>query len=348
MAHTEEMYMQRCLQLAACGAREVAPNPMVGAVLVKNGKVIGEGFHLRYGEPHAEPNAIASVQDEASLRECTLYVNLEPCSHYGKTPPCAELIIKKGIPRVVVGMLDPNPMVAGRGVTMLRNAGVDVVVGVLEHECRELNKRFICYHEQHRPYIILKWAQSADGYIDRNRTDRSEPVAVLSSSFTKQLVHKMRAENMAILVGTRTAMLDNPGLRTTRWSGNNPVRIVLDRTGKLPSDSKPFDGKARTIVFTEKQDYGHYENTDICCVDFTHQLWEQIMSELYQQKLHSIIIEGGSMILNDLLTKNLWDEIQVETSPKYLGSGVKAPLFCASMTKEECYDGHILRHYIHA
>lgn len=345
MTHTDETYMRRCLQIATAGARDVAPNPMVGAVLVKDEQIIGEGYHQRYGTAHAEPNAIAAVKDESLLQECTLYVNLEPCSHYGKTPPCAELIIKKHIPRVVIGMLDPNPLVAGRGVKMLEDAGVEVKVGVLEKECRELNKRFICYHEKHRPYIVLKWAQSADGFIDKLRESRDEPVAVLSSPFTKQLVHKMRAENMAILVGTRTALLDNPGLKTTRWDGNNPLRIVLDRTGKIPDESKIFDGKSHTLIFTEKTDYKEHDNTTICPIDFANQCWQQVMDQLYQMKIHSLIVEGGSQVLNDLLRQQLWDEIQVETSPTILNDGVEAPHFHAILSGEEHYDGHIIRHY---
>lgn len=343
--HTDLVYMKRCLQIAAAGARNVAPNPMVGAVLVCNGQIIGEGYHQQYGQPHAEPNAIASVQNDELLKNATLYVSLEPCSHYGKTPPCAELIIKKGIPRVVIGMLDPNPIVAGRGVKMLQDAGIEVSIGVMEKECRELNKRFICYHEKHRPYIILKWAQSADGFIDNVRENREQPVAILSSPFTKQLVHKMRAENMAILVGTRTAVLDNPGLRTTRWNGNNPLRVVLDRTGKIPDESKIFDGKAQTLVFTENEKYTQHPNTTICIIDFAANCWQQIMNQLYQMKINSLIVEGGSQVLNDLIALQLWDEIQVETSPVTLNNGVKAPLFRAIMHKEEHYDGHIMRHY---
>lgn len=347
MTATDNLYMQRCLQLAAIGACDVAPNPMVGAVLVVSGKIVGEGYHRRYGEAHAEPNAIASVKDQQLLQHATLYVNLEPCSHYGKTPPCAELIIKKGIPRVVIGMLDPNPMVAGRGVKMLQEAGVEVIVGVMEQECRELNKRFICYHEKHRPYITLKWAQSADGYIDHIRTDRKQQVAVISSAFTKKLVHKMRAENMAILVGTVTAILDNPSLRTTRWCGNNPLRIALDRTGKIPDESKLFDGQTPTLIFTEKQDYTQHPNTETCIVnfEFSHLLWTQIMQELYRRKIHSLIVEGGTQTLTVLLSENLWDEIQVETSPHRLGNGVEAPRFNAVMSGEENYDGHRMHHY---
>jgi diaminohydroxyphosphoribosylaminopyrimidine deaminase/5-amino-6-(5-phosphoribosylamino)uracil reductase len=242
-------------------------------------------------------------------------------------------------------MLDPNPVVAGRGVKMLQDAGIEVSIGVMEKECRELNKRFICYHEKHRPYIILKWAQSADGFIDNLRENREQPVAILSSPFTKQLVHKMRAENMAILVGTRTAVLDNPGLRTTRWNGNNPLRVVLDRTGKIPDESKLFDGKAQTLVFTENEKYTQHPNTTICIIDFAANCWQQIMNQLYQMKINSLIVEGGSQVLNDLIALQLWDEIQVETSPVTLNNGVKAPLFHAIMHKEEHYDGHIMRHY---
>ena len=225
----QDLYMYRCLQLAELGVGYVAPNPMVGAVLVCNDKIIGEGYHHRYGDAHAEPNAINSVKEVELLGQSTLYVSLEPCSHYGKTPPCADLIVSSGIPRVIIGTLDPNPKVAGKGVEKLRNAGVEVIVGVLEEECRELNKRFFIFQELRRPYVLLKWAQTRDGFMDRVRTDVSEPPLQISNNITRQLTHKMRAENQSILVGANTVLLDNPSLTVRNWSGRSPVRIAIDR-----------------------------------------------------------------------------------------------------------------------
>ena len=249
-----KLYINRCLQLARLGEYYVAPNPMVGAVLVQhnaNGDVIlGEGWHEQYGALHAEPNCIRNAEESNPLgidyKRCTLYVNLEPCSHYGKTPPCAELIIRKGIGRVVIGTLDPNPQVAGRGVKMMQEAGIEVMVGVLERECRILNKRFFCLQEKHRPYVILKWAQTADGYIDVKRT-KGNPL-IISTPLIKQLVHQQRAENMAIMVGTNTILLDNPRLLTSHWSGRNPIRITLDRHGVVPA--------RRQQLFIEKRQVG--------------------------------------------------------------------------------------------
>ena len=244
MVEVEEKYMARCIELAKGGRGNVSPNPMVGAVVVHKGRIIGEGFHRKCGEAHAEVNAIASVKDESLLKDSTIYVSLEPCSHYGKTPPCAELIIRKGIPRVVVGCLDPFPEVSGRGVRMLREAGVEVVTDVMEEEARALNKAFMTLQTKGRPYIILKWAQSEDGFIDRLRMDVLEPVTV---------VHKLRSEVAAIMVGTRTALLDNPSLNVRHWSGNSPVRVVLDRRLVIPDSYRLLDGSLRTLIFTEKE-----------------------------------------------------------------------------------------------
>lgn len=342
---TDELYMSRCIQLAKNGIRDVAPNPMVGAVIVCDGKIIGEGYHQKCGQPHAEPNAIASVTDQQLLSRSTLYVSLEPCSHYGKTPPCAELIIKKRIPRVVIGMKDPNPQVAGNGIRMLTQAGIDVTVGILEQQCRWLNRRFICYHEKKRPYIILKWAQTADFKIDACRQSSSESVAVISNTITKQLVHQMRAENMAIMVGTRTAVLDNPSLRTTRWSGNNPLRVVIDKQLKLPQESKLLQPIAPTLVFTEKSAYPFQTSAELCRIDFSGNAWQQMLDELYRRKIHSIIVEGGTTLLNSLLNIGLWDEMHVETAPRLLHSGVEAPHISLLPDKEEFFDGHAIRYY---
>lgn len=317
------IYMARCLQLAHLGAYYVAPNPMVGAVLVYGDVIIGEGWHQQYGGPHAEPNCLRNAEENypkgIDYQSCTLYVNLEPCSHYGKTPPCAELIIKKGIGRVVVGCLDPNPKVAGRGVKMMQDAGIEVVVGVLENECRTLNKRFFCLHENHRPYVILKWAQTADGYIDIERTS-GKPITI-STPLTKQIVHQQRAENMAIMVGTRTVLLDNPRLLTTHWSGRNPIRITLDRHGVIPADSKLFSKDAHTIVYRE--------NTD----------WQFVLEDLAKKNIHSILVEGGATLLNHIIQSGIYDEVHVEVGNEYISNGVAAPK-CVLKSSPKNIDSH--------
>ena len=315
--------MARCLQLAHLGAYYVAPNPMVGAVLVCGDVIVGEGWHQQYGGPHAEPNCLCNAEENhpegIDYQSCTLYVNLEPCSHYGKTPPCAELIIKKGIGRVVVGCLDPNPKVAGRGVKMMQDAGIEVVVGVLENECRTLNKRFFCLHENHRPYVILKWAQTADGYIDIERTS-GKPITI-STPLTKQIVHQQRAENMAIMVGTRTVLLDNPRLLTTHWSGRNPIRITLDRHGVIPADSRLYSADAPTIVYRE--------NTS----------WEFILEDLAKKNIHSILVEGGATLLNHIIQSGIYDEVHVEVGNEYIGNGVAAPK-CILKSSPKNIDSH--------
>ena len=326
-----KLYIHRCLQLARLGEYYVAPNPMVGAVLVLHNAdgdvILGEGWHEQYGAPHAEPNCILHAEEShpegIDYKQCTLYVSLEPCSHYGKTPPCAELIIRKGIGRVVIGTLDPNPQVAGRGVKMMQDAGIEVLVGVLEAACRELNKRFFCLQEKHRPYVILKWAQTADGYIDWQRGERREAKGkevgeplVISTPLTKQLVHQQRAENMAIMVGTRTVLLDNPRLLTTHWSGRNPIRITLDRHHILPQESRIFSDESPTIVYSE--------NTD----------WHYICADLAKRNIHSVLVEGGTTLLQHILDSGIYDEVHIEVSDIPLArtayekpNGVKAPAY---------------------
>ena len=325
MVEVENKYMARCISLARGGAGGVAPNPMVGAVVVHQGEIIGEGYHRKYGEAHAEVNAIASVRDESLLKEATMYVSLEPCSHYGKTPPCAELIIKKQIPRVVIGCLDPFPEVSGRGVRMLREAGVEVVTGVMEKEAWELNRVFMTFQEKRRPYIYLKWAQSADGFMDRLRTDNSSPAVVLSSPETMRRVHRLRADVAAIMVGTQTALLDNPSLTVRHWAGKSPVRGVLDRTLRIPSHYHLFDGTVKTLVFTTVADAISRENVEYVTIDFSQQVLPQVMHELYIRKLNSLMVEGGATLLGHFLKEGLWDQMLVETAPVSLESGVKAP-----------------------
>lgn len=324
MIEVEEKYMARCIQLARGVCGSVRPNPMVGAVLVRDGRIIGEGYHRKCGEAHAEVNAIASVTNESWLREATLYVSLEPCSHYGKTPPCAELIIRKGIPRVVVGCLDPFPEVAGRGVRMLREAGIEVVTGVLENQAWELNKAFMTLHTLRRPYIILKWAQSADGYMDRLRTDVSEPPVVLSSPETLRRVHQLRTEVAAILVGTRTALLDNPSLTVRGWAGPTPLRITLDRDLRIPDYYHLKDGFVSTLIFTAREKENE-PNVEYVRLDFDRPVLPEVLRHLYLRKIDSLLVEGGATLLTHFLENDLWDEARVETSPFDLTEGVLAP-----------------------
>lgn len=341
---TDEKYIRRCIELARNGMCNAAPNPMVGAVIVHNGKIIGEGYHIRCGEGHAEVNAIRSVKDETLLKDSTIYVSLEPCSHYGKTPPCADLIISKGIPRIVVGCIDPFSQVSGRGIQKLRNAGIDVKVGVLEDECKNLIKRFVTFNTQKRPYITLKWAESADGFIDTNRESGS-PV-VLSTPITSMYVHKQRAEHKAILVGRKTALLDNPSLTTRNWYGNNPLRLVIDKNLSLPDNLNLFDHSTPTIVFTSKEKESS-ENLEYITVDFNTDILPQIFRTLYDRKIQSLMVEGGTTLLQSFIDSGLWDEIFVEHSEKILGYGVKSPVIPKGIEfKTIKRDGVFVWHYI--
>lgn len=339
----DEKYIRRCIQLARNGMRNAAPNPMVGAVIVHNDRIIGEGYHARCGEGHAEVNAIRSVKDENLLQESTIYVSLEPCSHYGKTPPCADLIIRKGIPRVVVGCVDPFSLVSGRGIQKLKDAGIDVKVGVLEAECRQLIKRFVTFNTQQRPYITLKWAESADGFIDINR-EEGQPV-VLSTPITSMYVHKQRAEHHAILVGRRTALLDNPSLTTRNWYGKNPVRLVIDKELTLPTSLKLFDGSAPTWIFTA-QDKASTSQVIYFKLDFSRSILPQILQKLYENKLQALLVEGGSQLLQSFIDEGLWDEIYTEHSAKVLENGVKGPVIPAGYKKNFLRrDGVTITHY---
>lgn len=297
--------MQRCIQLAKCGEMGAPPNPMVGAVIVHNDTIIGEGYHRRCGGPHAEVNAIRNVRDESLLKDSTIYVSLEPCSHYGKTPPCADLIIEKHIPRVVVGCMDPFSKVNGQGIGKLRDAGIEVVVGLMEKECLELNKRFITFHSRHRPWITLKWAQSKDGFMDAER-QMGEQAVKFSSFYTKTLMHCMRAMHQAIMVGTKTVLMDNPTLTTRLWDGPNPLRVTIDRNGVLPPYVHLKDEKVPTVIY----------NTGNLSM---------IMDDLYKRGIQSLMVEGGAKLLQQFIDKGLWDEARIEIAPFDLGSGVPAP-----------------------
>lgn len=339
----DEKYIRRCIQLARNGMCNAAPNPMVGAVIVHNDRIIGEGYHARCGEGHAEVNAIRSVKDESMLRESTIYVSLEPCSHYGKTPPCADLIIRKGIPRVVVGCVDPFSLVSGRGIQKLKDAGIDVKVGILENECRKLIKRFITFNTQQRPYITLKWAESADGFIDINRKE-GQPV-VLSTPITSMYVHKQRAEHHAILVGRKTALLDNPSLTTRNWYGKNPVRLVIDKELTLPASLKLFDGSTPTWVFTAL-DKASTPQVTYFKLDFSQSILPQILQKLYENKLQALFVEGGSQLLQSFIDEELWDEIYVEHAVKILGDGIKSPVIPNGYKKDFLLrDGVTVTHY---
>ncbi len=295
-----EQFMRRCIFLARLGAGSVSTNPMVGAVIVHNGKIIGEGYHKKFGQAHAEVNAINSVKNPELLSESEIYVSLEPCAHFGKTPPCADLIIEKGIKKVYVGCLDPFSKVDGKGIKKLKNAGVEVVTGVLEKECQELNRRFFTFVNLKRPYVILKWAQSLDGYIDKDFL----PVKI-SNPLTNILSHKWRSEEDAILVGTTTAERDNPHLDNRLWSGKNPVRIILDKENSLDKTLNVFDNSQPTIIVKEIA-------------------VEEILNKLYHNNIQSVIVEGGAKTHNFFLRYGLWDEIRIFQSNEMLYSGTKA------------------------
>lgn len=340
----DEKYIRRCIQLAQNGLCTTAPNPMVGAVIVYNDRIIGEGYHIRSGEGHAEVNAIRSVKDESLLSKATIYVSLEPCSHYGKTPPCADLIISKRIPRVVIGCVDPFPLVAGRGIRKLQEAGISVTVGVLEQECKELIRRFTTYNLKKRPYITLKWAESADGFIDIIRQD-GKPV-ILSTPLTALHAHKLRAENQAILVGRKTALLDNPSLSTRHWYGRHPLRLVIDKDLSLPSGLHLFDGSLPTVVFTSRQKESS-NNLEYRLLDFTQDILPQIMQVLYEKKIQTLLVEGGSQLLQSFLSSGLWDEAYVEHSRTVLKEGVAAPSISPQYGRKEFqHDGVRMNYYV--
>ncbi|PHR14631.1 MAG: riboflavin biosynthesis protein RibD [Aequorivita sp.] len=327
--------MLRCIQLAKNGLGTTYPNPLVGSVVVHNDKIIGEGWHYKAGLAHAEVNAIASVSETSLLKEATIYVSLEPCSHYGKTPPCAHLIIESGIKKVVVGSLDPNPKVAGRGIKRLMDAGCEVIVGVLEKKCNELNKRFFTFHQKRRPYIFLKWAQTADGFIAPKEEVRNQTKPVwITNEFSRQLVHKMRSEEQAILVGTTTVLHDNPCLTVREWAGENPTRIVIDRSLRIPKDFSVFDASAQTIIFNEKET-GTSENIEFEKIDFSEPLPQQICEALLRRNIQSVIIEGGAKTLQTFIDANLWDEAFVFKGISNFEQGVKGPDFKGVFISEE-------------
>lgn len=332
-----DTYMGRCLDLAQNGRGYVAPNPMVGAVIVHNNRIIGEGYHARYGEAHAEVNAINSVKDKSLLKDSTLYVSLEPCTHYGKTPPCTNRIMEEGIPRVVVAMVDPNPVVAGKGIEVLRQNGVDVTVGIREDEAKELNRAYITYQTKQRPYVVLKWAQTLDGYIDRYRANGE--CEWITNERARMLVHKWRSEHPAIMVGTNTVDADNPRLNVRCWSGNNPLRVVVDRRLRLPAKANVFDGSQPTLLITgnnsqalsRRNEFAGIEGLEIISMDFAKEVEVQILKELAQRRVTSMLVEGGGAFISSFVKKNLWDEARVFVGNKFFGGGINAPTVAGNL-----------------
>lgn len=341
-----ETYMKHCLDLAVKGLGQTAPNPMVGCVIVYDNKIIGEGYHEQYGQAHAEVNAINSVKDKELLKKATLYVNLEPCSHFGKTPPCADLIIEHKIPVVVIGSIDSNSLVSGKGIEKLTHAGVDVTMGVLKEECRRLNKRFFTFHEKKRPYIILKWAQTSDGFIDvkRNEENTSKPVQI-SNSDSKKLLHLWRSQESAIMIGTNTALLDNPQLTVREVKGKNPLRITIDKWLRIPKHFHLFDRSSPTLIFTSLDEPSQH-NLEFKKIDFDQPVIPKILDELYKRNIQSVLIEGGEMLLNSFINADLWDAARVFISDKTLGKGVPAPVLKSKPVIRENVSGDKLLFYI--
>lgn len=330
-----EKYIKRCIQLAKNGLGTTYSNPLVGSVIVYNNTIIGEGWHYQSGKPHAEVNAIASVKDHSLLKDATIYVSLEPCSHFGKTPPCSDLIIEKGIRKVVIGTIDTFAKVSGAGIQNLMNAGCDVIVGVLESKCLALNKRFFTFHNKKRPYIILKWAETTDGYIAPVSTNKREPVWI-TNSYSRQIVHKWRAEEQAILVGSQTVIQDNPKLTIRDWAGQHPTRIVIDRSGKILKDSAVLDQSVKTIVITSEKFKKENSNTLIYeVVDSQENLAKEICNILYKHNIQSAIIEGGSYTIQSFIDKNLWDEARVFKGNTTFGTGIKAPTHKGNLISEQ-------------
>jgi diaminohydroxyphosphoribosylaminopyrimidine deaminase / 5-amino-6-(5-phosphoribosylamino)uracil reductase len=313
-----QKYIQRCIQLSKNGLSAAMPNPSVGAVVVFDNKIIGEGYTSPYGGNHAEVNAINSVLDKTLLAKATIYVSLEPCSHFGKTPPCCDLIIKCKIPNVIIGTLDSNIKVAGNGIKKIQESGANVIVGVLEQECREANKRFFTFHEKRRPYIVLKWAETKDAFIaptinkDKKDINNRKPIWI-SNEYSRQLTHKWRSEEQAILVGTNTVIADNPRLDTRNWFGKNPIRIVLDKNNRIPKESYIFDNSVKTVIISHEK------------INFNNNMATEIVNYLYNNNIQSVIIEGGTTTLQTFIDANYWDEARVFKSNLVFLSGTKAP-----------------------
>lgn len=327
-----EHFIKRCLEIAKNGLGSTRPNPSVGCVIVYNNKIISEGYTSPYGGNHAEVNAISKLKEKSVLNKATLYVTLEPCSHYGKTPPCSDLIIKHNIPNVVIGCIDDNKEVAGKGIKKLMEAGINVVVGVLEDQCKTHHKRFFTFHNKKRPYIILKWAETMDGFIAPETKKELKPVWI-SNTFSRQLTHKWRTEEQAILIGTNTAKTDNPTLNVRDWNGQNPTRVILDKKGLLPETLNIFNDKANTIRITEE------------LIDFSKNVAQQICDYLFKKNINSVIIEGGSKTLQTFINENIWDEARVFIGNSTLAKGTQAPIIKGNLISKEKIQSDILKIY---
>ena len=327
-----DIYIRRCIEIANNGLGSTRPNPMVGSIIVHNNKIIGEGYTSSYGNNHAEVNAIKSVINKDLLKEATLYVTLEPCSHFGKTPPCSDLIIKHQIPQVVIGCIDDNQKVAGKGIKNLKDSGCKVIVGVLENECKNHHKRFFTFHNKKRPYIILKWAETFDGFIAPETKKEQKPVWI-SNEYSRQLTHKWRAEEQAILVGTNTVIQDNPSLTTRDWVEQNPIRVVIDRENKLSKAYRIFNKKSETITITKND------------IDFSEHVSKQICDLLYSKNINSVIIEGGRKTLQTFIDENLWDEARLFKGSTCFESGIESPVIIGKLISEEKISTDTLKIY---
>ena len=341
-----EKYIKRCIELSKNGRGTTSPNPTVGSVIVYQNRIIGEGYTSPYGENHAEVNAINSVKDKSLLSQSSIYVSLEPCNHFGKTPPCSDLIIKHKIPNVIIGCVDPFEKVAGTGIEKLKANGCNVIVGILEQDCIDSNKRFFTFQTRKRPYIILKWAETKDGFMSPQTgviKKGKEPNPVwISNIYSRQLVHKWRTEEDAILVGTNTAVNDNPKLDVRDWTGNSPVRVVLDRNLQIPKNYHIYNGTVKTIIITEKEVHLNdgiiYET-----IDFSNNVAEQLCSVLYKHKLQSVFIEGGKQTLETFIAANLWDEARIFIGDVLFDKGLKAPNISGNTISETTIESDLLK-----
>lgn len=343
----DELYMRRCFELAKLGSGTVSPNPLVGSVIVHEDKIIGDGYHKKAGEAHAEVNAIHSVEDQELLSSSTLYVNLEPCAHHGKTPPCADLIVEHKIPKVVIANRDPFAEVDGKGIDRLRSAGIEVVTGVLEAEGKWLNRRFCTFHTEQRPYIILKFAQTNDGFLDRFRTrgDEEEPLKITSTAIDT-LVHRWRSEEDAILVGQNTVTLDNPSLTTRHWEGRNPIRLIIDPELQVPEARNLLSDGNHTWVFNALR-HDYCEN-NLCYIriDDPSHFHEEILGYLHKSNVQSVIVEGGSTTIARFVEAGLWDEARILTGPMRIGSGVPSPAVDGTLYSSETIGPDLLQVYL--
>ncbi len=339
-----ESFMQRCVDLAYLGQGNVSPNPMVGCVIVKNGLIIGEGYHSEYGGKHAEIKAIESVIDQKEIENSTVYISLEPCVHHGKTPPCVHELINRKIKTAVIGSRDSNPIVGGKGIESLKRVGIEVIENILEEECRKLNKRFFTFHEKRRPYVILKWAQTSDGYLDKNREIGEKGVNWISSPESKVLVHKWRSEEQSILVGRNTILNDNPSLTVREISGKNPTRIVIDSQLQLSKDVNIFSKDAPTLVFNR------LKNDKIDGVEWikiSETSTKHILDELFKRNIQSVLVEGGSRTLQYFIIDNVWDEARVIVGDVKFGDGIKAPVMNKVPSRAHQFSNHDTIYYYH-